>query len=203
MKLLTNLAINGKNRKVMRETLDVVGFLERNAARFKPLEKEYNMTINNLYFTTSSENEEQDDLDEKLFMEFMNKPVEPDVILEEQMIVQEDEPPPTPAAKSSSNHPRRQKIVEEVLSTERSYVQGLTVLVKKFMNPIESNAKSKKPVIPPEKVTHTFSIADVLLNFHSMFLEEISKRILRWSETQVLGDIFIEMVTLLIQCNNW
>lgn len=194
MKLLTNLAINGKNRKVMRDTLCLVEFLHKNQERFKPLEKEYEMIFNNLSFITSSENEEQDDLDEKLFMEFMSKPTQPEPIAEEQMIVQEEEPHPSTTVKSSSNHPRRQKIVDEILSTERSYVESLTTLVKKYMNPLESNAKSKKPIVPPDKIRHLFSIADVLMNFHSIFLGELSKRVLRWSETQLLGDCFIEMV---------
>jgi hypothetical protein len=72
---------------------------------------------------------------------------------------------------------------------------GLSMLVKKYMNPIESSSKSKKPLIAPDKVGHIFSIADVLLNYHSMFLEGLGKRILKWSPTQLIGDFFVEMVT--------
>ena len=63
------------------------------------------------------------------------------------------------------------------------------------MNQIESSSRSKRPLIPPEKVGQIFSIADVLLNYHSMFLEGLGKRILKWSDTQLLGDYFTEMVS--------
>lgn len=110
---------------------------------------------------------------------------------------EEEEVPKTPREQEEHNpakEQRRAKIVEEVLTTERSYVQGLTILVKKYYNPVESSSKAKKPIIPPEKVAHLFSISDVLLNYHSMFLEGLSKRILNWSSTQLLGDFFVEMV---------
>ena len=75
IKLSTNLAINGKNRKMLKDSLGLFNFLSKSANKFTELEKEYNMIINNLSFMVSEDNDEQDDIDEKLFSEFMAGPI--------------------------------------------------------------------------------------------------------------------------------
>lgn len=95
----------------------------------------------------------------------------------------------------------RKYIVEELLSTERSYVKGLSILVKTYLRPIESACQSKKPLVPIEKVRQIFSIADVILNYHSMFLETLTKRVLNWSATELIGDLMLEMVHS-CECNS-
>lgn len=77
MKLVTNLSINAKNRRLIKDDLGLLQYLENNKEKFQKLEKEYSMIINNLGFMSSSTDDaDQDDANEKLFLEFLAKPIQ-------------------------------------------------------------------------------------------------------------------------------
>jgi hypothetical protein len=50
------------------------------------------------------------------------------------------------------------------------------------MNPMLAATNQKKPPVTEEEVKKIFSIAEVILNFHSIFLEGLEARILTWTE---------------------
>lgn len=81
--------------------------------------------------------------------------------VEEQQQQQEQEEPAPPRAstvkeedkqQAIARQKRRTRIAMEILSTERTYVQNLIVLVKRFLNPLTSTSKSSRPVIKPEQI---------------------------------------------------
>jgi len=92
---------------------------------------------------------------------------------------------------------KRGRIAAEILVSERTYTLGIDVMIKKYMNPLLSHAQSKKPCITEQEAKAIFSIADIILNFHSMFLEGLEARILTWSETTCIGDYFSKMAEFL------
>ena len=84
-------------------------------------------------------------------------------------------------------------IAEEILYTEKTYVEGLTVLLEKFFKPLQA-AK----IIPLPSIRRIFSDIEVLFGFNCQFLKSLEGRISKWNENeQKLGDIFLHGVEYL------
>ena len=75
-------------------------------------------------------------------------------------------PPPSTVGRSSTlaqldgQHFRRTKIVKEIQDTENSYVEGLKVLIKVFLNPLNEALANKKPIISQQDVRSMFSFVE-------------------------------------------
>ena len=86
-------------------------------------------------------------------------------------------PQASPSPKSSS--PRldqaalRQKVVDEIKSTEKVYVDALFDLIANYMEPIKKAAN--KMGITPKQISLIFSNIAVLAQFHSLFLSDMNK----------------------------
>lgn len=99
--------------------------------------------------------------------------------------------------KEEDRQTRRKNIAVELLVTERTYVEGLSMLVKKYMNPMQAASQAKKPVITPEQVKVIFSIAETLSSYHTMLLEGLERRITQWSNETCIGEYIVSMVDFL------
>jgi len=93
---------------------------------------------------------------------------------------------------------RRANIAVELLVTERTYVEALDVMQKKYMNPMLSASKSKKAPINEETVLQVFSISEMLHTYHSMLLGGLERRISNWNAETKLGDYFLQMADFLL-----
>jgi hypothetical protein len=83
---------------------------------------------------------------------------------------------------------KRTKIVRELLETERTYVKGLTELVKLFEEP-----SAQKHLLPPEDHKIIFSTIGTILNCNTKVLELLEQRFLRWQPAStVIGDVFLQ-----------
>jgi len=92
------------------------------------------------------------------------------------------------------NEYKRNKCVKELLSTEKSYVRGLEVLVKIYLEPLQWNAKnSPTPFLNIDKVTQIFCNLLEIYNINKILCKEIEERVVDWNGTDSkLGDIFIK-----------
>ena len=117
--------------------------------------------------------------------------------------VAEVEPVPIPEAapeeeidpaKLEKYNTKRMKIAVELLVTERSYVDSLNTLVNKYMNPMAALALARRPIIKKSQVAEIFANVEEIINYHTMLLEGVERRVSKWDEKTCLGEFFISMV---------
>ena len=89
------------------------------------------------------------------------------------------------------NLSRRDEIVQEILTSEKKYVQALDLLVNLWYKPMQELPKN---VVSKQHIKSIFSIIEIIHNYNSWFLTRIEERISRWDNNQKLGDIFLELV---------
>lgn len=93
---------------------------------------------------------------------------------------------------------KRAKIVNEVLTVERNYNRVLSLIIVKYLNPLQTSSKSARAILPVDKIRNIFSIVEVIYNYHKLLFETLESRIKRWLADQMkqslcIGDIFIRM----------
>jgi len=93
---------------------------------------------------------------------------------------------------------KRTKVINDILQTEKNYVLLLSLLIKKFLNPLQASAKSQRPILTIEKIKSIFSVVEVIYNYHQLLFESLESRIKRWLADHmltplVIGDIFVRM----------
>ncbi|CAG8447462.1 13954_t:CDS:2 [Funneliformis mosseae] len=94
---------------------------------------------------------------------------------------------------------KREAAVKEILTTERTYVDGLRKLVYVFYKPLQENYKrsnnkilSTKPVATNEEISAIFGNIEPLLKLHEILLKSLEERNRNWSPTQYISDIFLQ-----------
>ncbi|XP_004347833.1 hypothetical protein CAOG_04008 [Capsaspora owczarzaki ATCC 30864] len=97
------------------------------------------------------------------------------------------------AQKAAKRRARRMYIVQEILSTEQSYVQGLAVVQEVFLNPLKASAVSAKPLLSENDIKKIFANFETILTLNTKFLNDFKKRIDNWTNEQVVGDVFLEV----------
>lgn len=90
-------------------------------------------------------------------------------------------------------HFRRTRVAQELLDTEGTYVRNLAIVIKKFQNPLFQIARTKKPLLPTDKIRLIFSSIEIIFGCNTMLLEGLNQRMARWSSKQYLGDVFLYM----------
>eukprot|EP01119_Soliformovum_irregulare_P004244 TRINITY_DN1524_c2_g1_i1.p1 TRINITY_DN1524_c2_g1~~TRINITY_DN1524_c2_g1_i1.p1 ORF type:complete len:257 (+),score=63.58 TRINITY_DN1524_c2_g1_i1:49-819(+) len=96
---------------------------------------------------------------------------------------------------SSSDHStvsHRTRIVQELLSTERTYVRNLYILVKEFLLPLQNVLGTDEEIISKKKVDRVFSNIEEVYNSNVRFLRELETRVTEnWDDTSsTVGDLF-------------
>lgn len=91
--------------------------------------------------------------------------------------------PLTPEEKAEKMSRIRAKVAAEILSTEQSYVESLTVLCDLFYEPA-------KQILSPEEVQGLFSNIAVIASFNKTFLAELQKRVGAWTNDSEIADLF-------------
>eukprot|EP01124_Arcella_intermedia_P033644 TRINITY_DN8124_c0_g1_i1.p1 TRINITY_DN8124_c0_g1~~TRINITY_DN8124_c0_g1_i1.p1 ORF type:complete len:871 (-),score=222.33 TRINITY_DN8124_c0_g1_i1:554-3166(-) len=95
--------------------------------------------------------------------------------------------------KLAKMHYKRTKVAQELLSSEATYVRNLSIMIKKYLNPLSQMARSKKPLIKENQLKLIFSTVEALFGYHSMLLEILNQRMARWSTKQKLGDVYLDI----------
>jgi RhoGEF domain len=92
---------------------------------------------------------------------------------------------------------KRTNIAVEILVTERSYVESLNMMLKKYMNPMAAASRAKSAVVTEREVNDIFSITSMLHTYHSMLLEGLERRVTQWGPETLIGDYFLQMAEFL------
>lgn len=107
--------------------------------------------------------------------------------------------PPNSAAPNSprelSEEETRNRIVQEILSTEDAYVKSLGTITTIFLPPIKAIIKDK--YISEADFRSLFSNIEVILQFNSEFYKELKTCIDNWGPMQLLGPIFLKLAPFL------
>ena len=83
---------------------------------------------------------------------------------------------------------KRDNIVFEVFTTERTYVGLLKITIDEFFEPLK---KANPPLIPEAHLAKIFSILEDIYLTNSKLFEDLEKRIEAWNpDTQKIGDLF-------------
>eukprot|EP01130_Rhizamoeba_saxonica_P006137 TRINITY_DN2436_c0_g1_i5.p1 TRINITY_DN2436_c0_g1~~TRINITY_DN2436_c0_g1_i5.p1 ORF type:complete len:713 (-),score=172.49 TRINITY_DN2436_c0_g1_i5:1884-4022(-) len=95
----------------------------------------------------------------------------------------------------------RIRVVNELLETERVYVQSLKTCLDDIYHPLLEEAKlvenKKKPWITKDIIKDIFSDLNLIYSINSKLYTLIEERIHNWAPHECLADIFIQMVQFL------
>jgi hypothetical protein len=67
--------------------------------------------------------------------------------------------------------------------------------------PLRKVEKIGNPVIGRNDVTRIFSNVDLIVNVNQELLVSLEDRIASWSDQQLIGDVFLELVCIINHCN--
>ncbi|XP_065909891.1 FYVE, RhoGEF and PH domain-containing protein 6-like [Dysidea avara] len=83
-------------------------------------------------------------------------------------------------------------IAKELLTTERTFVQGLTLLNKEFRETVLSaNRAHDKPVLPADTLKAILSNVGSLYVLNSGLLNQLEERLAKWNSIPKIGDIML------------
>jgi hypothetical protein len=113
--------------------------------------------------------------------------------------VDEEETTGIPKAMTKSMR-ERHAIAMEILETERTYVERLTVLLREFHDPLLKIADTPERILSPSDIKEIFQHLGTILNFHQVLLQCLEERINvdTWNPVEgCLGDIFSRLAPFL------
>ncbi|KPJ13904.1 Rho guanine nucleotide exchange factor 17 [Papilio machaon] len=87
----------------------------------------------------------------------------------------------------------RTHVVVELYETEKSYVEALEILVKKYLHPLKSPENAG--LLDAFVVDEIFYQVPAILNVHQVFLEQLRRRLEQWDLQQKVGDVFLDVFT--------
>lgn len=82
----------------------------------------------------------------------------------------------------------RKRVVDEILSTEASYVRSLEIVVKQVLTPLR---RASAKVLSDEETEVVFMNIAGLLTHHLRFLDLVKERVSSWSPRSTIGDVFL------------
>jgi hypothetical protein len=84
---------------------------------------------------------------------------------------------------------RRTQIVQEILSTEKSYTDFMTILVEDGIMPLK-----KQNILSDSDIKAIFVNVDGIMAFHKVFHGELEKVISNWRPDSKIGALFVQYV---------
>jgi len=95
------------------------------------------------------------------------------------------------------NQAYRDNVVEEIINTEKVYVENLKQCITHFLEPLTEISKKKKPFITEDQVVVLFSNLNMIYSFNCQLFQHLKQRIENWSPYQRIGDIFLKHINFL------
>lgn len=87
----------------------------------------------------------------------------------------------------------RFKIVSEIVSSEKKYVEQLNVLNSLYIVPIEAS-QDLDPILTIDQSSIIFNNLTVIKQLNGIFFYKMKERLVNWNKTALIGDIFIDFV---------
>eukprot|EP01119_Soliformovum_irregulare_P021577 TRINITY_DN7213_c0_g1_i1.p1 TRINITY_DN7213_c0_g1~~TRINITY_DN7213_c0_g1_i1.p1 ORF type:complete len:1482 (+),score=340.98 TRINITY_DN7213_c0_g1_i1:64-4509(+) len=95
-------------------------------------------------------------------------------------------------AHMSQTYSLRRQVALEILSSEKSYLAVLDILKEVFMDPLRKSL-SGRVILTQDQIGIIFSNLPFLRSINGDLYQKLETRISKWSPSQLLGDIFVEM----------
>eukprot|EP01104_Vermistella_antarctica_P015309 TRINITY_DN498_c0_g1_i2.p1 TRINITY_DN498_c0_g1~~TRINITY_DN498_c0_g1_i2.p1 ORF type:complete len:1180 (-),score=399.95 TRINITY_DN498_c0_g1_i2:156-3695(-) len=86
----------------------------------------------------------------------------------------------------------REKVANEILQTEKVYVNNLRLLQLVFLTPMKEN-----DLVPEGALKSMLSDLEVISNYSQLLLSKVIPRVEEWNDQQCLGDIFLQITGFL------
>eukprot|EP01105_Mastigella_eilhardi_P004007 TRINITY_DN152_c0_g1_i1.p1 TRINITY_DN152_c0_g1~~TRINITY_DN152_c0_g1_i1.p1 ORF type:complete len:1455 (+),score=396.79 TRINITY_DN152_c0_g1_i1:32-4366(+) len=87
----------------------------------------------------------------------------------------------------------RLRVIQEVLSTEKTYVSLLEYLVKYYLAPLRDAIKEGDAIVNEKDMVIIFSNIEDVYKVNKALLKKLEPRVSSWTEESCLGDIFLQM----------
>jgi len=89
----------------------------------------------------------------------------------------------------------RRKVVEEILSTEKTYLETLSIITDRYIHPLRTAAR---PILSENELKIVFSSIEVILNTNTKLYEDLQKEVAAYDPTKtMLGHVFLHMTAYL------
>ncbi|KAL6051464.1 DH domain-containing protein (Fragment), variant 2 [Balamuthia mandrillaris] len=97
-----------------------------------------------------------------------------------------------------AEHEKRSLVVKEIITTERTYLQGLRTVIDDYQRPMEAKLTTDKrwqKFLTTENIKTIFYQLTIIVGFNQLFLEKLEQRLdsPEWSIDSKLADVFITM----------
>jgi len=86
---------------------------------------------------------------------------------------------------------QRREVVQEIVSTEHSYVAGLQVCMEVFMRPLEQAVEQGRPIIKEQDIRTIFSVVKLLHQIHMPFAAELKQLLDKYNDKKPFAHVFI------------
>eukprot|EP01094_Clydonella_sp_ATCC50884_P017398 TRINITY_DN3019_c0_g1_i1.p1 TRINITY_DN3019_c0_g1~~TRINITY_DN3019_c0_g1_i1.p1 ORF type:complete len:577 (-),score=203.12 TRINITY_DN3019_c0_g1_i1:252-1982(-) len=100
-----------------------------------------------------------------------------------------------PSGKMEKMRDKRNNIATEILTTERTYVKNLDIIVQTYMEPL--NKAVDEGVFTRDEYKSIFGNCRIIRGYNQLLLADLEARLTDWSDTQLIGDVFLRMVVFL------
>eukprot|EP00005_Dracoamoeba_jomungandri_P000908 CAMPEP_0174253766 /NCGR_PEP_ID=MMETSP0439-20130205/3115_1 /TAXON_ID=0 /ORGANISM="Stereomyxa ramosa, Strain Chinc5" /LENGTH=950 /DNA_ID=CAMNT_0015334963 /DNA_START=126 /DNA_END=2978 /DNA_ORIENTATION=- len=94
------------------------------------------------------------------------------------------------------NEEKRNCVAQEILSTERTYVKCLEIIINQFYKPLLEmvlNDITGKWEITEQQIRTIFYQIETIYQFNTLLLHSLNERLGNWSQHSLLGDVFLDM----------
>mmetsp|Transcript_981 Transcript_981/g.1642 ORF Transcript_981/g.1642 Transcript_981/m.1642 type:complete len:473 (-) Transcript_981:595-2013(-) len=98
---------------------------------------------------------------------------------------------------------RRKLIVGEIVATEKTYVQGLAIILNLYHGPLEEARKNNQIELNDLDMKNLFPEIRTIYNYNKDLLLRLQERLEKWKWTQTIGDIFVETIPFLKMYTNY
>nr|DBA26708.1 TPA: hypothetical protein GDO54_010933 [Pyxicephalus adspersus] len=92
---------------------------------------------------------------------------------------------------------KRSRFAQEILKSERQYVQVLEIIRDIYAVPLKSALSSNRAILSISNVQIIFSDVLNILQINKQLLTELMERLQEWGPAQCLGDVFMKFVSKL------
>jgi len=93
---------------------------------------------------------------------------------------------------------KRSLMATRILESEKQYVETLKKTIQLFQEPIQKAAPSPYPILSERDVIDIFINLKTIYNTHINFVAKLQPRVESWSESSLLGDLFLSHVVEII-----
>lgn len=88
----------------------------------------------------------------------------------------------------------RAQVAAEIMNTEQTYFGILDALKDVFIDPLRKSLNSSRPLLSSEEIGLIFSNIDFIRSINGAFVNALKNRIEKYSPSQKLGDVFLEVI---------